>query len=154
MVVYWFYCKDNKCIAKSYWHSKSMRDKYPVYADATCIKFNTYGDDCVNNKININSTDNPTDCTTDNNKNSDQYIDIILPKQINIKKINIYNNTNDKNTNNSLYPIEIIIYNKNNEILKATKKNSMDRIEINEFLPRYRHKLIIIFIKLYKALVC
>lgn len=127
--------EDGVCKATSYWKNNIQRNRYPVYADATCIKFNTYGSKCINNNL-----ENNNNCKTQQREKQSEWIDIILPTKVNIKTIQIYNNTypaDNKNTTESLnlYPIKIELYNNNEVKLVALQQSATDNIQLQNKIP-------------------
>lgn len=134
---------DGKCVAESIWNDQN-NDRYPVFADATCAKFNVAGNKCIDNKLyeTIEGTTSPhvytpSACITNKYDQKNEYITINLPVTINISRIVIYNvdyNPNKKSTN-KLYPIKVDILLNKNINLYAIQKRFDDSLEISSGNP-------------------
>jgi hypothetical protein len=114
-----------------------------VFADATCARFDTDGEKCINNqlysKINENGEYLDNSCTTNSSEDDREYIIVKLPKKIFIDKIILYKGDyTSKKLNKStysLYPIEVNIQNDSNIMSTGKQISASKPIQVNSYLP-------------------
>lgn len=131
----------NVCTAESV-HS-NRDNEFPVYADATCAKFNVSGEKCIDNelytKINEKGVYEDSACITRSTPDTNEYLIITLPKVINIEKIIIYNGDYTSQTNvrseYKLHPIKIEVFTDSNLNVVAIQNKPKDDLEISTGLP-------------------
>ena len=136
------YVQGNLCKADSYWKDNtSLNKSYPVYADATCAKFNISGEQCIDNELygkkEKNGSYTDSSCKTKSDPDEFQYIQINLPVNVNIKRIVIYNAdfSPKYNSKNKLYPIKVEIMKNNNTVIYGTQKYANSQLIRSDALP-------------------
>lgn len=131
----------DQCIAESVHQNKD--NIYPVFADATCAKFNTDGEKCIDNELyvqkDVDGKYTDSSCSTSSTVGKFEHIIINLSQMVFIERIIIYNAdytpTPDQSTKPKLHPVKLEIFTDLNLNIEAIQNRPIDPMIVSTGLP-------------------